>query len=99
MGVFTPKKQQLNEDEQDLVKKVSILIQAVERVYPSTTKLMYRSFLSGIFFSLGTTLGLSLLLAITTFFLTQLQHIPVVDQLLDKTFVEEVIPTETPSEE
>lgn len=80
----------MKKSEKDLTKKVEILIQAVDKVYPSTKKLMIRSFIQGIFTALGATVGLTVVLTILTFVLAQLRVLPILNNVIDKTQIEEV---------
>lgn len=74
-------------------RKLALLIRALESVYPSYKQLLFRSFLQGIFFGLGTTIGVSLVVAVLTYLISSLQIIPGIDYLIDQTQVEQVIET------
>lgn len=93
MPIFSSKKNEFSDSDRNLMRKIEILTASVERIYPSTTKLMIRSFIQGVFFSLGTTIGLSILIGFLTFMFGQLQAIPAVDQILNETHLNEVVPT------
>lgn len=86
----------LDADDREVIKKIEILTQAVERVYPNTKQLMWRSFLQGLFIALGTTIGLSLLIGLVTFFLSQLRVVPVIKDLIEQTHIEKVLPSPGP---
>lgn len=62
--------------DQKTAKKVALLLDAVERIHPPLKTLMWRSFLTGIFTGLGATVGVSIILALVTFLLGQVQVIP-----------------------
>lgn len=83
----------LSYDERDTIRKIEILIQAVERVYPRTRVMIWRSFLHGVFVALGATIGLSIVFAVLTFLITQLKTVPVVNDIINETQIERVIPT------
>jgi hypothetical protein len=92
-----PKKQQrdrfqLSHDDRVVIKKLEILTQAVEKVYPSAKWLMWRSFLQGLFVALGSTVGLSIVIALLTFFLLQTQHIPFLENLVPEKQIKELLP-------
>ena len=72
-------------------KKLTLLIQALDSVYPSYKQLLFRSFLQGIFFGLGTTIGVSLIVAVLTYLISSLQIVPGIDYLIEQTQVEQVI--------
>lgn len=102
MGIFSKEKQEEKIDERlpnhkEVIKKIEIFTQGIERVYPSTRIMIWRSFLQGIFFSLGTTIGLSIVLASLTFIFSQLSTIPSIKNILDRTHIEEVLPVEKSS--
>lgn len=86
----------LDADDREVIKKIEILTQAVERVYPSTRRMIWRSFLHGLFVALGTTMGLSIVLALVTFTVTQLRLVPGLDMLIDQTHLDQVLPSPNP---
>ncbi len=92
MPIFSSKKNEFTDTDRNLMRKIEILTASVERVYPSTTKLMFRSFIQGIFFSMGTTVGLSILIGLLTFMFGQLQSIPAVEDILNETNLNKIIP-------
>lgn len=65
-----------------LSKRIEILASAIDKVYPNIKTLMFRSFIQGVFVALGTTVGLSLVLAIFTFILRQLGIIPAIGDII-----------------
>ncbi|MFA9289276.1 MAG: DUF5665 domain-containing protein [Weeksellaceae bacterium] len=85
------KDKKTNEDK-DTAKKLEILIQAVDRVYPSKQTLMIRSFIQGVFTALGATVGLTIVLAILTFVLAQLRVVPVLNTIIDQSQIESIFP-------
>lgn len=95
MPLFQQSKPEFSSEDKTVIKKVEILTESIERIYPSLSKLMFRSFISGIFFSLGTTIGLSLILATATFLLTQLRVLPGVEELINNTQIQYVLPAPT----
>lgn len=72
---------QLSNDDKKTVKKIEILTKAVEKVYPSSGMLIWRSFLQGLFFSLGSIIGLVIILTIITILLTQFGFIQNIQSL------------------
>lgn len=81
------------EKEQKLFKrKIDILIKSVDRIYPKMHNLIWRSFVHGLFFGLGTTIGLSIVLAIVAFILNQLKLIPGISNFINQANIEEVMP-------
>lgn len=84
--------EKLTDHEKAMVKKIQILTQAVEKVYPTTKFLMWRSFVQGVFVALGTTVGLSIVLGVLTYIITTLKLVPGINQIIDKTQIENAIP-------
>ncbi|MFW5703600.1 MAG: DUF5665 domain-containing protein [Patescibacteria group bacterium] len=84
--------QMSKKDEQIFVKKTSLLIAAVDKIYPSMRTLMFRSFIQGIFIAMGSTIGFAIIIAILTFIISQLKTIPFLDSIIEIIRVEEVIP-------
>ena len=103
MGIFSKEKKEEKIDDRpkshkEIIKKIEIFTQGIERVYPSTGRMLWRSFLQGLFFSLGTTIGLSIVLASLTFIFSQLSNIPSVKNILNRTHIEQILPIERSSE-
>lgn len=71
-------------------RRFNLLIRALEFAFPSYKNLIIRSFIQGIFFGLGTTIGVTLVVALATFFITSLKIIPEIDYLIQQSQVEEV---------
>jgi formate/nitrite transporter FocA (FNT family) len=65
------------------VQKMEHFLQAVEDLYPSTKQLIWRSFLRGIFMGLGTTVGVSIVLALLTFLVSLLAYNPVFRDIIE----------------
>lgn len=80
-----------NKDE-DLTKKIGRLSQAIDHIAPSAGKLMWRSFLHGLFVALGATIGLSIVIAAVTFIITKAKFVPVINQLIKQTQIEKAFP-------
>lgn len=78
--------------DQIAIKKVEILIDSVNRVYPTTKHLMFRSFIQGVFVGLGTTIGVAVVLGLLTFLIGQLNLIPGVGDFIKQTKIETVLP-------
>jgi hypothetical protein len=77
--------------EIDQFQKVDKLIQAIEGVYPSTKVLVWKSFLTGIFFGLGTTIGVSIVLAMLGFVITGLSELPFLREIILQMQIEDVL--------
>ncbi len=82
---------QLSPDDKQVIKKLEILTQAVERVYPSTKWLLWRSFLHGLFAALGGTIGFALVVALILL-IAQLRLIPSLNAFINQTKIERVLP-------
>ncbi len=69
-------------------QKIRILIDSINKVYPSTGRLMWRSFLRGLFTAIGAMVGLLIVITIATFIFSQFRSIPVLQNLtiLEKFF-------------
>jgi hypothetical protein len=78
--------------EKDQWGKLDKFIRAIDRVYPSTRELMGKSFLQGISFGLGATIGVSIILAVLTYMLNNLKQVPVFEQIITQTQLERVLP-------
>lgn len=78
--------------DKELEKKIDALIGYFDRLYPSTRKMIWRSFLHGLFMGLGTTIGLSLLVALVTFILHQAKVMPLLEEMIDVIQIEQVFP-------
>jgi len=68
------------------------LVQSFERIYPSTKQLIWRSFLQGIFVGLGTTIGVSIVLALLTYTISQLKLLPILKDIINQSQVEKILP-------
>ncbi len=79
-------------NSKDLEKKLDILLSSVDRVYPRTRTLLVRSFLAGLFTAIGTTVGLSIVIALATFTLRQLKVIPPLQMIIQETQIEKFVP-------
>lgn len=69
--------------DKEYARKAEHFLQAVEDMYPSTRQLIWRSFLRGIFMGLGTTVGVSIVLALLTFLITILAYNPVFRDIIE----------------
>ena len=67
-------------------------IRAVDRVYPTPRELMGKSFLQGISFGLGTTIGVSIILGVLTYMIANLKTVPLLREIITQTQVESVLP-------
>ena len=56
--------------------KYERLLDAFERIYPSMPKMIWRSFVHGLFTALGATVGLAIIASLVTYFVTHAQFIP-----------------------
>ena len=78
---FIQKESVVLHKEKEVEKRIDFLLHAIERTYPSLGRLMWRSFLQGLFVALGSTIGLTIFLALVTFVLNQLRFIPLINSL------------------
>jgi hypothetical protein len=77
------------------IKKIELLLEAIEAKYPSYPVLIGQSFLRGIFTGLGATIGVSIVLTLITFILAQLRVFPALERVLEQWPVEELLPGES----
>lgn len=82
----------MTETEKEKAQRLDQLVHSLNRLYPSTKQLIWRSFLQGIFVGLGTTIGVSIVLAILTFTISQLKLIPVLKDIINQSNFEKVLP-------
>jgi uncharacterized BrkB/YihY/UPF0761 family membrane protein len=82
----------MDSDERVKLNKIDHLIESINKIYPSTKQLVWRSFLQGIFVGLGTTIGVSIILAILTYSISKLKVIPILKEIIDQSNVEKVLP-------
>lgn len=82
----------MKESEKEGNEKIDKLVQSLNKLYPSIKQLIWRSFLQGIFVGLGTTIGVSIVLAILTYTISQLKLIPVFKDIINQTHMEKVFP-------
>jgi len=80
------------EEEKEKIKKLDHLISSINKFYPSTKQLIWRSFLQGVFVGLGTTIGVSIIIAILTYTISQLKLVPILKDIINQTNVEKVLP-------
>lgn len=71
-------------------RKIEQLLRAIDRVYPSTRELLWKSFLRGLFTGLGATIGVSLVLGVLTFLFDQLELLPIIGELVEETQIGEL---------
>ena len=83
---------ELSQDDRIMIKKVEILTSAVEKVYPSSKMLIWRSFLQGIFVAVGLTIGMFIIFGILIFVFAQLKFFQPVGNFLKNSTVEKVLP-------
>jgi len=79
-------------NEAEKLRKIEKLIETIDKIYPSTRELIWKSFLRGVFVGLGTTIGASIVLALVTYTISQLKVIPIVKQIIIQTNVEDILP-------
>jgi type IV secretory pathway TrbF-like protein len=59
--------------------------------------MIWRSFVHGIFVGLGATIGVSILVGLATYLITQARVVPLLHDVIDNTNIEQVFPNATPS--
>lgn len=79
-------------DDKILAQKLEHLSKAIERTVPPAHVLMSRSFIQGLFFALGTTVGVSIVLGLVTFIISELKLIPIISDIIKQMQVEQYIP-------
>lgn len=70
---------------------IFLLNEAFAKTLPSKKELAIRSFIQGLFFGLGTTIGVSIILTIITFTINQLKLFPIFNSVIQQTNVERII--------
>jgi len=68
--------------DEKVAHRLQLLLGLVEKRYPSLPRLMIRNFIGGLFTALGATLGLSIFLALLTYFLVQVQAVPIIGEYI-----------------
>jgi hypothetical protein len=76
---------------ENLIRKVEVLTKATDRAYGSMKRLMWRSFVAGIFTALGATIGVSIVLAVVAYLLSQLRGVPFLEPVIENSQIEKVI--------
>jgi hypothetical protein len=74
------------------IKKIELLLEAVERRYPSYWVLIGQSLVRGLFAGLGATIGVSIVLALATYLIGYLELLPWLSPLIERVPVEEILP-------
>lgn len=90
---FRKKKIPQKEELDIYSKKMDLLMQSVDRIYPKMGMLMFRSFIQGIFVGLGTTVGLAIISAILIFLVGGLKNVPIVGNLIEISHVSTYLPS------
>lgn len=57
-----------------------------------TRAVLWRSFLSGLFFVLGTTIGVAIFIAFLTFIINQLRTVPALREIIDRIRIQRFLP-------
>ena len=83
--------EETNLSDQKMIKKLQMFTHVLENIYPSTKELIWKSFLKGIFIGLGTTIGVSIVLALLTYILTTLKVFPFFGALINNSRVEDIL--------
>ena len=81
-----------NTRSKTLEEKIDYFLSSLDKTYPSTRTLMWRSFMMGIFTALGATVGFSLVVALVTFILTQASIVPGINNIIQQTHLQELFP-------
>ena len=87
------KKNQIQEKNDNEIKKLSEAIKSLNnnnifKIYNSTKKILFISFLKGLASGLGWILGATILVSILTFALSQIQFIPILGEWVSKLITE-----------
>lgn len=75
--------------DKDFIKKASLIVAAIDKIHPSWPKLIARGFVVGIFTGLGATIGVSIVISLLAFLLTQLETIPFVNTLIENSQIQQ----------
>jgi hypothetical protein len=86
--LFGRKKQ---DKEKELEQKMEKLLVAINKVYPNTKELIWKSFLAGMFAGLGASIGVSIVLAVITFILGQLKVVPIINAVIDQIQIQQLL--------
>ncbi len=78
-------------EEAKAEKKLEMLVRVLENLYPSTKDLIWKSFLKGVFIGLGTTIGVSVVLALLTYLFAYLKVLPILGDIINETRVEDIL--------
>jgi hypothetical protein len=76
----------------DTINKLEQFTVALDRSYGSMKRLMWRSFVAGLFSALGATIGLAIVLTILAYTIHALQLIPIIGDLIHQSHVEQILP-------
>ena len=87
------KKNQIQEKNDNEIKKLSETIKSLNnnnifKIYNSTKKILFISFLKGLASGLGWIIGATILVSILTFALSQIQFIPILGEWVSKLITE-----------
>ena len=87
------KKNKILEKNENEIKKLSEVIKSLNnhnifKVYNSTKKILFMSFLKGLASGLGWIIGATILVSILTFALSQIQFIPILGEWVSKLITE-----------
>ena len=87
------KKNKILEKNENEIKKLSEVIKSLNnhnifKVYNSTKKILFISFLKGLASGLGWIIGATILVSILTFALSQIQFIPILGEWVSKLITE-----------
>jgi hypothetical protein len=79
-------KKTISSKNKDTEKALNALVNAINNVYLDKKKLIIRSFISGIAYGLGITVGLSIILLILAFVFSYIVKVPLVGNTLSPIF-------------
>ncbi len=87
------KKSKIVEKNDNEIKKLSEVIKSLNnnnifKIYNSTKKILFISFLKGLASGLGWIIGATLLVSVLTFALSQIQFIPILGEWVSKLIIE-----------
>ena len=87
------KKNKIREKNDNEIKKLSEAIKSLNnnnifKIYNSTKKILFMSFLKGLASGLGWIIGATILVSILTFALSQIQFIPILGEWVSKLITE-----------
>jgi len=83
-------KNSTQQEDSQVSRKLELLLKAVSNVYPPLGKLLFRSFLQGLFGALGATIGLTIFIAFFAFLFNQVRLLPIIGEIFTQIRIEQL---------